>query len=40
MKNVKGQIVDQFLTCKNEIFVDPVHEAPFDASVILCEQYV
>jgi hypothetical protein len=34
-----GQNVDQVLTCKNEKFVDPVHEVPLDAPVVLCEQY-
>ena len=38
-KDVEGQTVDQILTCKNEKFVDPVHEVPLDAPVVLCEQY-
>ena len=38
-KEVEGQIVDKISTCKNEKFVDPVHEVPLDAPVVLCEQY-
>ena len=38
-KMVEGQVVDRVLTCKNEKFVDLVHEVPLDAPVVLCEQY-
>lgn len=38
-KKVEGQVVNKVLTCKNEKFVDPVHEVPLDAPIMLCEQY-
>ena len=38
-RGVEGRIVDKIQTCKNEKFVDPVHEVPLDAPVVLCEQY-
>ena len=34
-----GRSVSRILLCKNEKFVDPVHEVPLDAPLVLCEQY-
>ena len=36
---VGGRSVSRILLCKNEKFVDPVHEVPLDAPLVLCEQY-